>query len=274
MKIVFKWLFASVFAMSALFAFALQQFGAAFFYTLGAAICAPPLLAWIEQKTNIHLQSWQKYVAVITAFVLGALLMNPQYPKRPKPAESAPTTQTASTQAAPPPLADTVSQADALRQELDFIANEFDETKFWGSIEAAQGELALFYLWNKQIELGQKNADPEAQKLAEQLKHKVTKMQVSDFPKLRKIYAQSLHGKTWEHDVTVSVSGKGNTILQLTSYHFAANRNIKDMQEILGATPSEFRFKQVQYRSYNGADEYQYFKINAPGDGELVELSL
>lgn len=274
MKNVFKWLAVAVFLLTTISALSLNQLAAAAFFFLGAVFCAPPSWSWVERTTNFPFQGWQKNFLAIAFFVLGCAFMNPEVPvPKPRTLKQQTTESQAQTNIEATQNADTVSAEEALRKEIDFIAKEFDESKFRGSLEAAQGELALFYIWKSRIEIGLNDPNPAVQKAATELKKAVVSLQTRDYPKLRKEYAQWLHNKTWEHDVDVAVTGKGNTILKLTGYHFAANRNIKEMQEILGVTPLEFRFKQIQYRWYSGADEYQYYDIKPPGDSELLELS-
>ncbi|MBV6442738.1 MAG: hypothetical protein EPGJADBJ_04462 [Saprospiraceae bacterium] len=268
MKNTLKWLAVAIFLITALSALTLSQITSSVFFFLGAIFCAPPFWPWIERMTNFPFERWQKYFLAISFFVLGCAFMNPKNEQKPREASKEATQQVVTNEKKP----DTISTVDALRKEIDFIKG-FDESTFRGSLEAAQGELALFYIWKTRIEQGLNHPDPNAQKAAAELKKAVINLQVRDYPKLRKEYANWLHNKTWEHDVDVQVTGKGNTILKLTGYHFAANRNIKEMQEILAVTPLEFRFKQVQYRWYSGANEYQYYDIKPPADSELLNLT-
>lgn len=270
MKIVLKWLAAACFTFAAIAELFFGPFFSFLFLGIGAAICAPATFPWLERKTKFRFKTGHKYGAVALCFFVGVILAG-----KDQKTDGMPTSATKLADAPAGNSADTaatLSVVDILHRELEFFNRPFDGSAYRGSIEAAQGELLLFHFWKIRIVNGEASQDREANRLASQLKQKVVKMQIGEFPKLRKAYAQALHNKTWEHDVTVSVAGKDNSILQLTGYHFSLNKNIKDMQDILGVTPHEFRFKQVQYRWYNGADEYQYFTLETPADNELVEL--
>lgn len=89
-------------------------------------------------------------------------------------------------------------------------------------------------------------------------------------PGLRLAFRKRADEMLWEHDVDVSVSGNGNTIVTFTGAMFAANANIKAVQTQLDDVAERLRFRQTRFRWYKEADEYTYFEIDAPPDGRLT----
>lgn len=77
--------------------------------------------------------------------------------------------------------------------------------------------------------------------------------------------------KLWEHDIDVTLGGANNTTLKFSGGYFAANANIKETQKSLQEILTSLRFKQTQYRWYNGQDEYTYYKIESSKDAILLE---
>ena len=79
-----------------------------------------------------------------------------------------------------------------------------------------------------------------------------------------------LVGKTlWEHDVDVTISGSGNSIIEFSGGVFAANKNIKDAQTAIQDMLKQLRFDKANYRWYSGADEYDYYSIESKKDNEI-----
>lgn len=89
-------------------------------------------------------------------------------------------------------------------------------------------------------------------------------------PGLRLAFRKRADELLWEHDVDVSVSGTGNTIVTFTGAMFAANANIKSVQTQLDDVAERLRFKQTRFRWYKDADEYTYFKLDTPPDGKIA----
>ncbi len=131
-------------------------------------------------------------------------------------------------------------------------------------------ELVLFGYWADIIKKGENSDDPEIQKLAKQLKSKVVNLQVREFPRLRKEYADVAAKKMWENDIEVYANGTGNRYINFTGGLFAANKNKKVFQEQLHEILTMFRFNQSRYRWYKGADEYTYWTIYEGKDSDLV----
>ncbi len=118
----------------------------------------------------------------------------------------------------------------------------------------------------------QNKADLSAEdtKYLKGIETRLSSFQQRVLPGLRLAFRKRADELLWEHDVDVSVSGKGNTIVTFTGSMFAANANIKAVQTQLDDVAERLRFKQTRFRWYREADEYTYFKLDTPPDGKLA----
>ncbi|CAM3330754.1 DUF1761 domain-containing protein [Zobellia roscoffensis] len=163
-----------------------------------------------------------------------------------------------------------LKQKEQLERELKAVNNGVDFSNYRETIESLQIELVLFSTWGNIINDGEKSEDPEIQKLAKQLKPKVVKMQVKEFPILRKEYAKIVAKKMWENDIEVSTSSRGNRHINFSGGVFAANKNKQEFQEQVNEVLTMFRFNQSRYRWYKGEDEYTSYTMYEGKDSELM----
>jgi hypothetical protein len=163
-----------------------------------------------------------------------------------------------------------LKQKEQLEREIKSINDGVDFSTYRGTVDSLQMELVLFGYWADIIKKGENSDDPEIQKLAKQLKSKVVNLQVREFPRLRKEYADVAAKKMWENDIEVYANGTGNRYINFTGGLFAANKNKKVFQEQLHEILTMFRFNQSRYRWYKGADEYTYWTIYEGKDSDLV----
>lgn len=102
-------------------------------------------------------------------------------------------------------------------------------------------------------------------------KHLVEKLQIRLFPKMRIAVAEHIRQVVWESDVDVSLSGSSKTTLTLSGSLFILNKNKSQIYSVIEKTLYEFRFKQVRFQWYNGADEYTYWDVSSQKDIEKVD---
>lgn len=93
------------------------------------------------------------------------------------------------------------------------------------------------------------------------LQKRKTAIKKQIMPTYRKAFAKNLATAMWEHDIYVTASGTGNTILNVTGGTFASNSNIKTYYEILNMDAKHFEFKQIRFRWYEGATDYTYYSL-------------
>ncbi len=96
---------------------------------------------------------------------------------------------------------------------------------------------------------------------------KLKSLSIANMPAIRKQWATSVDRAMWENNIDVKCFGAGNRTLEFVGGTFASNANIKDFQTTLSDGLHTLRFKRVNYRWYDGADEYQYYTIESKQDG-------
>ncbi|HEX8446257.1 MAG TPA: hypothetical protein VF649_06550 [Sphingomonas sp.] len=93
------------------------------------------------------------------------------------------------------------------------------------------------------------------------------------FPALRKAEGPVLDKALWESDIDVATLGAGFNTMRFTGGLFAANRNIKSVQDTFEETASLLRFKRVNYEWYRGAGS-QGYDMSPIGDDDVASLSV
>lgn len=138
------------------------------------------------------------------------------------------------------------------------------------TIDALQMDIVVFASWAKIIKEAEESKDAEIQNLGKTLKSKVSRIQIREFPNLRKQYAKIVAKKMWENDIEVSANGTGKRYINFSGGVFAANKNKKDFQTQVQEVLNMFRFNQARYRWYKGESEYTYYTMYEGKDSEPV----
>lgn len=162
-----------------------------------------------------------------------------------------------------------IRQKEQLEREIKSIEKGI---KFadGNSIEEIQMDIVLFNAWGKFIIESEQSENEEIKSLGKKLKSKVSRIQIKEFPNLRKKYAEIVAQKMWENDIEVYANGTGKKYINFTGGIFATNKNKKTTQTQLQEILTMFRFKQARYRWYKGESEYTYYTIYKGKDSELV----
>jgi hypothetical protein len=271
MKEALKWIAGLLFCLVAFTTLAQKGFVSFIFFAMASAICIPPLLELIQKKLKRELPTWSKYSLVIGFWILGAVF-SPGFKKTSEPNQAVAKADSASVVVNEPQQVEP-SKAERIKTELEFFNKPFDESRFRGNAPAIESEAILFAIWEGHIVNGELDPDPEAQRLASQLKKKVIAFQIKELPVMRKMYAEEMRKVLWENDIDVSVEGKSSTILNLTGGSFVTNKNIKAVQETIANKLYNLRFKTVRYRWYKGSDEFTYYDLEPPADSDLVRAT-
>jgi hypothetical protein len=284
MKTIIKWFVGITLGLAGLGSMLMGGLGiiSGLLLICGGLVCMPPSLSMVEAKLNTKLSSGLKYAIVIGCWVLGVLIAPKDSTKTQKSDKTAladknMTSKDNNTTQSSAPKEPEKSASEKLKEQLerelrsDAFTKGLETDTYRGTVEALQMELVLFNLWANTIQEGEASNE-ENKKLASSLRKKVIAMQVAEFPKLRKAYVDIIANKLWEENITVTVQGNGNTVINLTGGLFANNKNIKQTQETIDEVVKMFRFKQIRYRWYKGENEYTYYDLKVPKDNESVEL--
>lgn len=161
---------------------------------------------------------------------------------------------------------------EQLEREISSIDKGIDFTSYKESIESIQIELVLFQVWANKINEAKNSNNNDIKELGEKLETKVKKIQVSEFPKLRKAYGKIVAKKLWVENIEVEVFGNNSKTIQFTGGIFANNKNKQETQETLSEMLNFLRFKKANYKWYEYDDEYTYYDLDSKNDNEIVEL--
>ncbi|WP_333809262.1 hypothetical protein [Flavobacterium sp.] len=162
---------------------------------------------------------------------------------------------------------------EQLGREISSIDKGIDFTSYKESIESIQLELVLFQVWAKKINEAKSSNNNDIKELGEKLETKVKKIQVLEFPKLRKAYGKIVAKKLWVENIEVEVFGNNSKTIQFTGGIFANNKNKQETQETLSEMLNFLRFKKANYKWYEYDDEYTYYDLDSKNDNEIVELN-
>ena len=244
----------------------------AIFFLLGGVLCMPPVLPFLEAKLNTKMNGYFLFLVVTGCLVIGSLLVenHASVPERTEHVRAEPVEEAAPEQPKEPEKSPEEQLKERIERELnsEVFTKSFQVHNYRGTVEKLQQEIVLFALYARMIKEAE-TSNEENKKLAAALSKKVTALQASEFPKMRKEYISIIAGKLWEENIKVEVSGKGNTTITFIGGTFANNKNIKETQEALNDTFEMFRFKQVRYKWYKYDDEYQYYTVRSLGDKDL-----
>jgi hypothetical protein len=157
-----------------------------------------------------------------------------------------------------------------VERELKGLSN-FSVDTYTQSKESIILGTVLFGAWAKIIEESKEYQLSSKQKvLIDKFRSRVSRIQVSSFPKLRDAYGPAVRKSLWEHDMSARTYGSGFKTLELVGAAFAANRNVKKFQESISELMHMLRFKQVRYKWYKGADKYNYYNMSSLPDRDIV----
>lgn len=159
---------------------------------------------------------------------------------------------------------------DKLVKELNDI-DSFDGSDF-NTIEKLKVELALLQSWSNLIKEGVNSDDRRLMKLSNDLKFKVERLQVKEFPKMRLRFASVLKKELWTDNIEVAIGGNTNSTLTFTGGIFANNANKQEYQSSLTEIFNLLRFKRINYKWYKYDDEYTYYNLETSRDNALLTL--
>jgi hypothetical protein len=169
-------------------------------------------------------------------------------------------------------LAQIEEKKKKIQKEIDSLNKPFDGSNFRGSLLSMQLELALFSSYATIAQEGKKHFDIGVQNLAKELEKKISQLQVSEFPKLRKAFAEMIDKEMWEYNMDVVIGGTSNKSITFTAGMFANNANIKEIHGTLQEALTLFRFNRANYKWYKYDDEYTYFNIKSESDSKVMVI--
>lgn len=100
------------------------------------------------------------------------------------------------------------------------------------------------------------------------IEQRLSGLQQRTLPALRLAFRKQAGSVLWEQDISVSVSGGGNTTIVFVGSLFAANANIQQVQDQLQDKLAQLRFKRTRYQWYRGSEGWSY-QLDTPPDSAI-----
>jgi len=112
-------------------------------------------------------------------------------------------------------------------------------------------------------------ADEERAQVAA-LRKALVARQRETFPIMRSSFGPIVSSELWIADGSATTFGKRYTVIQFVGGSFAAHANIAKAQQAMHGPLMRLRFKQARYKWYAEEDEYSYYAIGSPADGDIA----
>jgi|GEM_PF-4072600 len=157
--------------------------------------------------------------------------------------------------------------------EINFLKAGYPEIPYDQGADQLNRSLVIFDDWASLMNEADTSKNDIILELSNKLMRLASKVQNTEFPKMRTGYMKLMAQKMWENDIYASCTGPRNTILNISGGFFAANINIMDYQSTIRDIVVSLRYKEVRYRWYKGANEFTYYKLNVPADNEIVRIA-
>jgi hypothetical protein len=165
------------------------------------------------------------------------------------------------------PQKDYVAQ---LERETASLSKGFDLADFGDGPDAIPLVIGDFKLEARLYYDGsQYDLTPEQQRIRSRFERALMAAQKRTFPKLRKAWAEQSASKLWVHDIEVRALGPRNDVIEFTGGMFAANANIKEMNERLLGVLEDLRFRQSRF-AWARSVGYTYWDIHGSKDDALL----
>ena len=135
-----------------------------------------------------------------------------------------------------------------------------------------EDELKRINTWAVMIDSAIASADPNALLLAQTLKGKVSKIQETELPRMRKRYVREAAAELWNANVYLSANDN-NTVLEIASDIFSDNEWVEQMNLRIKYSAEALRFRQVNIRQRKGMAPRSIINTEAHPDTEVASIT-
>ena len=147
--------------------------------------------------------------------------------------------------------------------------DNFNGSDYRGSLASLKEEVNYFSYVVSLIHASEKDTIEKIKEMGKTIEKKLIKIQLSEFPILRKEYAKIMNRKLWRDNIEVMSKGNRNSTIQFIGSTFASHSNISDFHLKMGAMVYFFRYKRENYLWTEYDDEYPYYPISSVSDDVL-----
>jgi hypothetical protein len=181
-----------------------------------------------------------------------------------------PTTATTAQDVVAPPAAAPEPPQDTTLSDLDEAITTFgSRAEFSSKDEAMVGAEGLQAL-RRALAQADATRDPSSTLTPKALRQKLSRIQVQQYPKLRRAWVAGADQALWENDMDVTCVNRSCTTVQFVGAALAANRNKQTLQNSIHAGLVALRVKQVRMKWMEAADEYSYWQLDVPPDADVA----
>ncbi len=169
-------------------------------------------------------------------------------------------------------------QEEALKnrliKELDGIKT-FDGSTFRGDLDSLNIEVVGFSVYANLINQNKNNSNPEIKVLVQKIENELVKLQIKEFPLIRKNYVEVVSKNLWIENGEAKYYGTSNKNILLISAIFADNKNIAKMQQSIEPILKKFRFSRVDYKWIDSEyTEYNSYNLDSLKDTDIVGINI
>lgn len=104
----------------------------------------------------------------------------------------------------------------------------------------------------------------------EALRRELGRRQAAILPALRDALGPILRKQLWIENGSARTIGAGFRTVEFVAAAFASNRNIQSIQEEMHGLLMEMRFTTARYRWFEQQQDYTYYTMKPPADGDVV----
>ena len=149
-----------------------------------------------------------------------------------------------------------------------FTGAEYHESK-----EGIQLEAVLFGAWAATVNESKTHSLSAGEReKVEEMKRRVSAIQVRELPKLRAAWVTFVRDAVWKHNVEVQQGGESGRTLRLSASMFALTSNRRQIQGVVGEQARLLRFQRIEYRWYDETNDHASYTLETPADGAVRRL--
>lgn len=158
-----------------------------------------------------------------------------------------------------------------LKKELLFFYDyQYPISTYTQDIHSILSGVAEFYKWADIFNNAKSSTDTSLKNNAVRLTGKLIKMQLVNFPVLRKSYAKIIDKNLWDQDFDSATNGKDQKTVWFIHSSFYTNKNIKSFQSDVEGNLVDLRFKKAKYTTSKYSDDIETLQLESYSDSSIA----
>lgn len=154
-----------------------------------------------------------------------------------------------------------------------FIQNAIYETDQKMKTDSVEEDVASWITWYKSSAAlyndAKNNKDKDIKQQSKVLKDHLLKVQIHDFPELRKTYTAAKKEVLSRKNIAIEASGATKDTLTLTSELFESAKQKKEFLRSINGIAKDLRFKKVVFKWSDKQGDISDYDIASMADGEI-----